>query len=121
MVEERKPNYNPADYAEVQREAKAMDKNALEEYYVKDRDKSYTPCGGKWAIALFIIIAIVALGYGIYSAGQDNVRSEVGSNINEIERDICSILGSDYISSNLFENRYYTNKIICNEFNSVLK
>lgn len=111
-------SYNPADNKAIEDEAKAMAKPDLEKYYVKDRNKRYARCGEVIGIAIIIAMFITFLVFIGFTGGEDMVKSEVSDNIEEISEDICPILGSGYISDNLFKSESYTAKIICNEANS---
>lgn len=121
MVEERKLNYNPADYAEVQRQSKDMDKKSLEDFYVLTKDKKYTSCGSGWLIAIVTIVTIAFLmAMGFIFAG-DILKNKVSDNVLEISEEICPILGEGYISDEVLHSDYDETRIICNEFNSVPK
>lgn len=123
MVEERerKPKYNPADYAQIQVEAKAMDKTTLEEYYVKDRDKRHTTCAGTIGAIIGIILLIGFFIFAVSSITKDIIYYEISYNIEEISEDVCPMLGSGYTSDNFFKRDYNTNKIVCNNVNSILE
>ena len=119
MVEERKLNYNPADYAEVQRQSKDMDKKSLEDFYVLTKDKKYTSCGAGWAIAIGVIVAIAALITLGFTFADDILKNKVSDNILEISEEICPILGEGYISDEVLHSDFDETRIICNEFNSI--
>ena len=118
---ERKPKYGPADYAQLKVEAIAMDKPALEEYYVKDKDKRHTTFGEGVGIFFAIILGLAMLiGMG-FAIAESLIEDEVSDNIIEISKEVCPILGEGYISNEFFKSDYETTQIICNDFNSVLK
>ncbi len=115
---ERKPNYNPADYAQLKVEAAIMDKPALEEYYVKDRDKKHTRCGDKMGKVIMVLVMLTFLiGMG-YLAADDTLKEKVENNMKDISAEVCPILGEGYLSSEALHSNYDETRIICNTFNS---
>ena len=118
---ERRPNYNPADYAQLKVEAISMTKEALEEDYVLNKDKKHTRCGDKIGITIAVFIALAMLiGLG-YVLAESIIEDEVSDNIIEISKEVCPILGEGYISNDFFKSDFETTQIICNDFNSVPK
>lgn len=120
MVEERerKPNYNPADYAQLKVEANAIDKKELEDFYVLTKDKKYTRCGEKWGIffgVVFMLAILIGIGFAIAEAV---IESKVSDNLVEVSAEICPILGEGYISGTIIKSDYGWDKIMCNEINS---
>jgi len=121
MVEKKEPNYNPADYAQLQAEAKAMDKKELEDYYVKVKDNTYVSCGKGWAIAIGIIVTLAFLiGVG-YAISKDITIGKVAGNMEDISAEVCPMIGEGYASSEAIHTNSYETRIVCNEFNSIPK
>lgn len=115
---EYKPKYNPADNAEVERISKDMSKPELEEYYTKDRNKRYTPCGEGWGIAFAILIAISMLvGIGIVT-GIGIATDKVEDQMAEISIEVCPFLGQGYTSDQVLESSYDETRIVCDQTNS---
>ena len=119
MEGNRKINYNPADYKELQNEAKGKSKEELENFYVSTKDKKYThPCV---AILIGIVLMVFVVGciWLMIESGKNEINGEVNKIIKEVSKDICPILGEDYVSieffesSNFFTSEYKFNKIDC--------
>jgi hypothetical protein len=93
-MEERRKHYNPADYAEVQREAKAMDKSALEEYYVRERDSNYTrPC--MKVVGFVVVVGLIFLvGLAIVVVANSMTSYELEKSRFQLEQEICPILNN---------------------------
>ena len=116
---ERRPKYNPADYAQLKTEAIAMDKQKLEEYYVKDKDRRYISCGEGWAIFFGVILGLAMLIGMIFCVAESTITNKISDNLVEVSEEVCPVLGSGYVSSKIINSDYGLTKIICNEFNSV--
>ena len=115
---ERKPNYNPADYAQLQTDAKGMEKDVLEKYYVKDKDKRHINFGDGLIIFFMVILWLaVLIGIG-FAIAEGIIRNKVSDNLEKISEEVCPILGEGYVSSKIINSEYSLNRIICNEFNS---
>ena len=118
---ERRPNYNPADYAQLKVEAVAMDKTALEDDYVLNKDKKHTRCGDKIGIVIMVLVMLTFLiGMG-YLAADDTLKEKVENNMKDISAEVCPILGEGYLSSEALHSNYDETRIICNTFNSNLE
>lgn len=64
-MKEYKPKYNPADYAAIKAEAKAMDRKELEEAFVKIKDSKYITLGEGIARTIaFITLALALMALG---------------------------------------------------------
>jgi len=115
----RKRKYNPADYAEVQRQAKSMSKQELEDYYVEDMNDRYKTCEEKWAMALSIILTIAFLVGLVYAITYVALGDKVAENMEDISAEVCPVLGEGYFSSEALHSSSYETRIVCNKLNSV--
>jgi len=112
-------SYNPADYKAVEGTAKDMTKPELEKCYVKDRDCRHFNCVEVIGVIIAVIGAILLIGFIGYAMAETDMENKVSNNIREVTEDVCPTLGSGYISDKFFASSYRTNRIICNEVNSV--
>jgi len=106
--------YNPADYAAVLNEAKAMPKDKLEKAYTNDRSKRHLKC---WEVllgiglGLFVIFMISICGYVV---GIEYTEEKISEKIEIVTNEICPMINGSYISPEFFRTTYDLNKrIIC--------
>lgn len=120
MVEERerKPNYNPADYAQLQVEAAIQSKKELEDFYVLTKDKKHIKCGAKFGILLFTLFAIFMIGALGWVLAESFIESDVVSNVKKVSSEICPMLDENYVSDEFIEDSYFETRIICTNSNS---
>jgi len=112
-------SYNPADNKAVEDKAKAMGKPELEEYYVRDRNMRHCTTIDVLGHILLVLLVIFALGLIGYVISETHMKNEVSNNIQEVTEDVCPLLGSGYISDKFFVSSYHTNRIVCNDVNSI--
>lgn len=99
MEEERTKHYNPADYAAVKEKAKSMDKKELEDYYVKEKDRSYVPT---WLGIIFFILGILIIFVFVMIGTLivvDNVNEDLSYNVRELEKEVCPRLNTDLVDA----------------------
>lgn len=98
-MKEYKPKYNPADYAAIKAEAKAMDRKELEEAFVKIKDSKHIALGEGIAL-IALALALMALGAVMQS---EIMNIDLKENAKVIEREVCP---------------HYNGKIILQEYSS---
>ncbi len=108
--------YNPADYVAVENEAKAMNKQDLEDYFVRKKDRSYThPCTAL-LITLFLLAMTFAVGYGIYQLGYIDAYTELGKASTQIANEVCPIANDAYIKIDFKGTTFYDIEIDCQTY-----
>lgn len=117
-MEKYTPKYKPADNAQIVKEAQAMSKSELEDYYVKDRNKRHTTCGGTVAGILLVLFFIFIVGAMGFTLAQDHYIKVVEENSHDVSYEVCPYLEEGFVSQELFPSKYYETRIICNQLNS---
>ena len=125
-VEQKEPRrkYNPADYAQLQKNAEAMGKKELETFYINTMDKKHRTCGGIIADIIVGLMLISVLFFVGYSFGVGHEAKQVSNSIEQVSLDVCPILGSGYVSPVFFKSVSgdftigFTNRIKCTKYNS---
>ena len=118
---EKRRKYNPADYAQLQAEAKVLDKKELEEFWVETKDKKHTTCGEVIGIIFLVLFATALIFAWGYSVGEIHIIKHVSNSIEQVSADICPYVSVGYTSPkffNLIDSHYYENKIVCTASNS---